>query len=229
MWDVQPPRFDSVARLYRALEYASFGPLLERCRFHHIPALAQCRRALVLGDGDGRFLAQLLAAAPGLSADAVDASDAMLHLLRARAEKIHAAQRVKTILADARTFPLRNHRYDLVVTHFFLDCLTEDEAEVLIARVRPHLAPGAKWLVSEFQVPPGSRLWTALARIIISGLYAAFRILTGLRVRRIPPWRALFEHHGFRRTASRTWLGGLLVSELWEPERATTQATQRSH
>jgi len=225
----QPPSFDSVARLYRALEYASFGPLLERCRFHHIPALVQCRRALVLGDGDGRFLAQLLAAAPGLSADAVDASEAMLHLLRARADKAGLAARLSTIHADARSLPLRNHLYDLVATHFFLDCLTEAEADHLIARVRPHLAPEAKWLVSEFQVPQSSWLWAALARIIISGLYAAFRILTGLRVRQIPPWRALLQRHGFRRTASRTWLGGLLVSELWERSEQPPQATQRSH
>ncbi len=80
----RPPRFDRVARLYRVLEYLSFGPMLERCRFHHLPALAaaDCSRALILGDGDGRFLARLLAACPELSAQAVDASPAMLRLLQ---------------------------------------------------------------------------------------------------------------------------------------------------
>ncbi len=211
------PRFDRVARLYQAMEYLSFGRMLERCRFHHTLSLSNCRRALILGDGDGRFLAQLLVAAPDLSADAVDASPAMLQMLRARAEKAGAANRVCTICANARCFTPRNGPYDLVATHFFLDCLTEEEAHRLIARVRPHLAPGAHWMVSEFQVPEGSWLRSALAQIIIDGLYAAFRVLTGLRVRRIPPWRVLLAKHGFRRTASQTWLGSLLVSELWEP------------
>jgi len=53
----RPPRldnvccFDRIARLYRPLEYLSFGPMLERCRFHHLAAIRNCRRALVIGAG----------------------------------------------------------------------------------------------------------------------------------------------------------------------------------
>jgi len=223
------PRFDRVAHLYQAMEYLSFGPALERCRFHFIPALTRCRRALVLGDGDGRFLARLLKAAPHLHGDAVDASPTMLRLLEARVKKTGATQRLNTFRSDARCFDPPDAHYDLVATHFFLDCLTEPEADALIARIRCHVAPEARWVVSEFQIPAGGWLRSAMARGIITFLYAAFRLLTGLRVRRIPPWRALLERHGFRRTASPPWLGGLLVSELWELQRATAPAQKRSH
>ncbi|MGB9031819.1 MAG: class I SAM-dependent methyltransferase, partial [Acidobacteriaceae bacterium] len=201
--------------LYRAMEYLSFGTMLERCRFHHIPAVALSRRVLVLGDGDGRFLARLLAASPNLHADAVDASPAMLRLLSTRTARLGARSRLRTTCADARTFQLRS-RYDLVCTHFFLDCLTASEADSLIARIRPHLTPAAQWLVSEFQIPSGHPHYARLARGMISALYAAFRLLTGLTVRQIPPWPALLARNGFRRRASRSWLGGLLVSEVWE-------------
>lgn len=223
------PRFDHVAHLYQAMEYLSFGTMLERCRFHFIPALTHCRRALVIGDGDGRFLARLLKAAPQLHADAVDASGAMLRLLAARVEGAGAAGRLTTFRADARRFDPPDIHYDLVATHFFLDCLTEEEADALIARIRSRLTPGAQWVISEFQIPAGGWLRSALARGVIAFLYAAFRLLTGLRVRRIPPWHALLERHGFQRGASRTWLGGLLVSELWELRRATAPAPERSH
>ena len=210
-----PAHFDRIARLYRAMEYLSFGPMLERCRFHHLPALTHARRALILGDGDGRFLAQLLAAAPHLHADAVDVSPAMLQLLRGRVENARALGRLTIACADARTFHPPHAGYDLVVTHFFLDCLTEPEAARLIARLRPYLVPGATWLVSEFQVPARGLLQRTLARALIAGLYAAFRVLTGLRVHRIPPWQMLLAHHGLTCTARRSWLGGLLVSERW--------------
>lgn len=219
------PRFDHVARVYRAMEYLSFGPMLERCRFHYIPALTDARRALVLGDGDGRFVAQLLKEAPHLRADAVDGSPAMLRLMRERVCRLGAGERLTTRCADARAFEPESTGYDLVVTHFFLDCLTEQEADGLIVRLRPHLAPGARWLVSEFQVPATGVLRRGFSRLTIAGLYAAFGLLTGLRVRKIPPWRALFAGHGFRRTATRRWLGGLLVSEVW----ATAPDSQRSH
>ena len=64
------PDFNRIARPYRWLEYLSFGPLLERCRFHRLPQMVDAKRALVLGDGDGRFLARLLRKNPQIQADA---------------------------------------------------------------------------------------------------------------------------------------------------------------
>ena len=227
-----PRHFDRVAALYQPGEYLTFGPLLEHCRFSFIPDLAAARRALVLGDGDGRFLARLLAAASALRAHAVDASPAMLRRLCSRAARLSAAARLTTTCADIRTFslpaPEPNQEYDLVATHFFLDCLTPQETDALLARLRPHLAPGALWVVSEFDIPPGP-LRAALCRLIVAALYAAFRTLTGLRIRQIPPWRDSLARAGFVPRASRSWLGGLLVSELWQLREATTPGCGRSH
>ena len=72
------PSFDLIAKPYRLLEYITFGSSLERCRIYFIPRLLDRKQALVLGDGDGRFLTALLAANPSLQADAVDTSSAML-------------------------------------------------------------------------------------------------------------------------------------------------------
>ena len=217
----QPARFDRVARIYRLMEYLTFGPMLEHCRFHHLPALQNSCRSLVLGDGDGRFLAQLLATNPTLQADAVDASPAMLALLRQRIAHLKALERITTTQADARTFSPPSRNYDLVATHFFLDCLTEPEVDHLITRIRPHLVDGAQWLVSEFQIPETGCLQKWFARTIICVLYAAFRLLTGLTVTQIPPWPEVLTRHGFQRKATRTWLGGLLISELWDFHEAT--------
>ena len=227
----RPPRFDRVARLYRALEYLSFGPMLELCRFHHLRTLASAHttKALVFGDGDGRFLARLLAACPDMTADAVDASPAMLRLLHARVAQQGAEHRLTTHCADARTLTPSRCGYDLIATHFFLDCLTEAETESLVARLRPHLAPDARWIVSEFEVPSGNRARAAFARALIAGLYACFRVLTGLRTRRIPPWRTLLARSGFTLEAAQVFLGGLLVSEVWRCSQATGFAADGSH
>ena len=48
---------DRIARWYRWLEYASFGRALERRRLEYLAATADARRVLILGEGDGRFLA----------------------------------------------------------------------------------------------------------------------------------------------------------------------------
>ncbi|MBW4027058.1 class I SAM-dependent methyltransferase [Acidipila rosea] len=205
--------FDRIARPYRWLEYLSFGPLLERCRFYRLDAAKGCTQALVLGDGDGRFLAKLLASHTNLHAEAADISPAMLKLLQRRVARIDAVQRLRLQCVDIRNFTPEGH-FDFIATHFFLDCLSADEIAALIKRLEPAVEPGAVWIISEFALPhSGLVKWPA--RIIVRSLYRAFGLLTGLEVRALPPHAHLLRASAFERIDSRAWLGGLLISELW--------------
>jgi SAM-dependent methyltransferase len=208
-----PPNFSPLAPFYRWMELASFGPFLQRCRCAFVDALADRRRALILGDGDGRFTARLLRANPEIQIDAVDASPAMLDELRRRAGL--DANRVHTTCADARYWQPASPPYDLVVTHFFLDCLTTAEVQSLANKVHAAVTPGAQWLISEFSIPAG---WHGklIARPLIRTLYWAFGLLTGLKVRALPDYRAALRWAGFELVKERRWLGGLLTSELWQ-------------
>lgn len=207
--------FDPIARPYRWMEYLSFGRALERCRFHFLPALAHCRCGLVLGDGDGRFVERLLVANPALHADVVDVSSAMLELLTRRsvATVPDGARRLRIYQADALEFAPAGH-YDLIVTNFFLDCLTQSEVEQLAQQLAGHAELGALWLVSDFRIPAGFMHWPA--RIMVRLLYLGFRILTGLRTNRLPDHLLALRAAGFTRTAQHLSLAGMLISELWE-------------
>ncbi len=211
------PDFDSLARVYRWLEYFSFGPMLERCRFHFLPSCANARHALVLGDGDGRFTARLLAANRDVEIDAIDSSAAMLAELqhRARHSSPNAEMRLRTFHADLRDFTPDRSGYDLVVSHFFLDCLSDDEAAGVVARIIPHLTPNATWLISEFAIP-AKGLHRAAARLIVRFLYFAFDKMTHLRVQKIPDYGRIVALHGLRRQEQVPLLGGLLVTERWQ-------------
>ncbi len=210
----RPPDFNPLARLYRWMEYLSFGPWLALTRSAFLGRLVRSRRALVLGDGDGRFTARLLRANPTVEVDAVDASAAMLQELQRRAGP-HAG-RVRIHLADIRGWQPAAAAvpYDLVATHFFLDCLTTAEVESLATRMRPALAPSALWAVSEFAVPPGW-LGQLIARPLVAGLYLAFGWLTGLAIRNLPGHAAALRTAGFTLIHRRSRLSGLLISELW--------------
>jgi SAM-dependent methyltransferase len=212
---IHEPDFDLIARPYCRLEYLTLGKALEDCRTHYLPQLDDRRRALVLGDGDGRFLAQLLARNRRLEADAVDISATMLELLRQRstAAVLDADTRLRTYRSNALTFPLAG-RYDLVVTHFFFDCFAQVDLDTLVRRVASTLAPGALWLVSDFRVPSG--LLRLPARTFIRSLYLAFRVLTGLRTTRLPDHAAALTRSGLVRVAHRHSLAGVLTTELWK-------------
>jgi ubiquinone/menaquinone biosynthesis C-methylase UbiE len=205
--------FDPLARPYRWLEYVTFGRALERCRFHFLPQLETARRALVIGDGDGRFLARLLDANRDMEADVVDISASMLQILQKKLSN-QAKKRIKIYQSDARIFDFPHSDYDLIATHFFLDCLSNEELAAFAARIRKHLKPGGLWVVSEFHKPAGT-MTGFIGNLVISGLYLAFGAITGLRQRQLPDYEEILRNQGFTISAERKWLGGLLVSQLW--------------
>ena len=216
------PNFDRLARIYRWMELASFGPFLWWCRCAYLAEMTSSRRALILGDGDGRFTARLLRSNPTVHVDAIDASPKMLQALRRRSAT-HAA-RLRTFAMDVRELSAdrlamglaedARPAYDFVVTHFFLDCLTSDEIRSLGANLRPGLVPDARWVVSDFAIPPDG-LGRLVAGPLVRFLYWAFGLLTGLDVRQLPDHASSMRGAGFTLTKQRRWLGGVLVSELW--------------
>ena len=192
---------DRIARWYRWFEYAGFGRALERRREAFLSEVSDARRVLALGDGDGRALAALLAAAPHACVDYIDVSARMLDLARAHAGTGHVNYRCE----DARTAPLPAAGYDLIVTHFFLDCFDDADLEPLIERLADAAAPQARWLASEFR----ENGW------LVRALYFLFRITTGLRTRRLVDHHPLLKRHGFRLVRNVHAWRGLLASELW--------------
>lgn len=211
----QSHNFDPVARIYRWAEYIALCRVLESVRTHWLGELAGRRQALVLGDGDGRFLSALLQQEPQLHATAVDTSRQMLALLTVRCRRAasDADQRLTTVQASALDVTPRPDT-DLIVTHFFLDCLLQPELDQLAAKLHDTTAPGTQWLVSDFALPRHGWLRFG-ATLYIRALYMAFRILTGLRVQQLPHIDTTLSQHGFERTARHERLGGMLFTELW--------------
>ena len=214
---------DSLARWYRWLEYAGFGQALERRRREFLPRLIQARKVLVLGEGDGRFLAALLRSNRTVAVDYIDSSAEMLVLARRRARAAENLEdgavppRARFHHEDALRW-LQGRRpggYDAVCAHFFLDCFTTEQLKPLVGEVARHAAGNACWIVSEFRYPDrGLARWCGYA--LITALYGFFRVFTGLEAQRLPEHGPILEAAGFRRVRQVTAHGGTLESQLWE-------------
>lgn len=212
------PNFDRIATIYRWGEYLSLGPLLQRTRTLLLNQLGNPHHALVLGDGDGRFVEQLLLRYPQCTALAADISASMLDKLRRRC--LHSVPNAATRLTTLQRSALEIDpppSTDLVVTHFLLDCFSQQDVDILVSRIASQLAPGTLWLVSDFALPANALL-RPLARLYIASLYGAFRLLTGLRVNQLPDPQPSLQRNGMRRITRSTLLGGLLYTELWQRE-----------
>ncbi len=111
------------------------------------------------------------------------------------------------------TVPLEGP-YDLIVSHFFLDCVTTGQVEQLVRRL-VEVAPKARWVISEFRIPADGTAHTA-GKFLVGFLYRVFRWFTGLQVNRLSDYPEVLSEAGFERRRCCSTLSGILVSELWQ-------------
>jgi ubiquinone/menaquinone biosynthesis C-methylase UbiE len=208
---------DRLARYYEMLERMTFGRRLERRRFAFLRETVAAERALLCGDGDGRFLAELLRVNARVRVDFVDLSGGMITIAERRVRKMGESVRgrVRFFACDVMEFEPEAGGYDLIGAHFFLDCFSEAEIGAVVGRVAGWGARDARWVVSEF-CEAETTVRGAWTRAVISGLYAAFQLTTGLRVTRLPNYVGALEERGFGLRKRETDLGGLLCSGIWE-------------
>ena len=180
--------FDRLARPYHLLERLAFGNRLNAVRRFGLHGLSTPRRALLIGDGDGRFACALLRQYSGIVVDSLDISRGMLRTARTRIrrELPGAVNRFRAVHADCCQLPLAPGPYDLGVLHFVLDCLSESESERLLGGVGDWLAPNGRLLYSDFSLPAGPLPWRLAGAVIIRLLYLFFGLVAGVERRRLP-------------------------------------------
>ncbi|WP_051670213.1 class I SAM-dependent methyltransferase [Bryobacter aggregatus] len=200
-----------IAVVYRFIEYLAFGTRLERCREKYLFVTTQARRILILGEGDGRFLQQLVAINPTGQIDVIESSEMMVQLAMGRLP-VEAHSRVHFYQRDV--LPIPDQHYDLVVTHFFLDCFEPQSVQRIIAAIETQLSPGALWLLSEFQQPPSG--FRALhAQLWLRTMYLFFQKTTGLGIAALPPYATLLRAAGLRQIAVSDQFLSLITAQLW--------------
>jgi ubiquinone/menaquinone biosynthesis C-methylase UbiE len=202
---------DPIARFYRWLEYIVFGAALERRRLEFLGSLTDARNALFAGEGDGRFLAAFLRNNQQCTVRYIDSSKEMIRLAQMRCR----SERVTFELSDIRSCECPSLPYDLIVTHFFLDCFDSPQCNSVVRRISSASAAKARWVISEFRVPhTGLARWWALLWIRIC--YVCFRFTTGLRTGALPDYSQALSANGFQLLGRRISRSGMLVSEMWQ-------------
>ena len=197
--------FDSLAPFYRTLEKLVFGNALERARTAFVRELSGCGSALIAGEGDGRFVAELLAANPDIRVTCVEQSEKMIQQAHRR---IPASDRVVFIHGEIEQAPIER-AYDAIVTNFFLDCFDEQEVAAIVDLLARGAKPNAIWLVAEFTTK-----WRG--KLLVTLMYLFFRLTTRIGASHLPDYVPLLERHGFRREKRRVFYGGIVCAELWK-------------
>jgi Methylase involved in ubiquinone/menaquinone biosynthesis len=209
--------FDRVAPHYRWLETIAFGTALQRARTFFLDETATAKRVLIVGEGNGCFLLDLLMHSTSAQVDCVDASAAMLDLARHRVERhlpssLHRVEFIHSAIEDWLT---TEYRYDLIVTHFVLDCFPLRPLQDVIAKLAQAATPAATWLLTDFDYP-SARVRRQCARLWIAAMYLFFRVSAGIEARSLINPSPFLRAHGFSCVQQKTFHCGMVKSEVWK-------------
>ena len=105
----RPVAFCRFARAYNFLGKLVFKDAIEKTRFACLDSISEAKRILLLGEGDGRFLAKLTSINPDCLVTVLDASPIMLALAKTKVP-LHFKERftfVKKMRQNARSHSKR--------------------------------------------------------------------------------------------------------------------------
>ena len=207
--------FDLLAPHYRWMECVLAGGKLQACRTMFVNQFAGAKDVLLLGEGNGRFLSELLSRNSSARITCVDSSAGMQKAARKRMLRGSVdSKRVSFVQADVLRCDLPEKGFDAIAANFFLDCFAPEQLERVIGCVAEWAAPDAWLIVSDFRCPKhGLKRWRAEG--ILALMYWFFRITTRLPARQLTAPQHLLECSGFRLVERREREWGLLYSELW--------------
>ena len=209
--------FDRVAHAYRLLETVAFGQSLQRVRVRYLSQIARPNRVLIVGEGNGRFLCELVRLHPKIDIDCVDSSARMLAFARDRIRRddFESLPQIRFIHADILKWS-SSHSYDLIVTHFFLDCFPRHAVSAIINKFAQIATSDATWLLADFTIPADRTLARLHAKLWLRVMYLFFRSFTGITGSELVDPSPYLAAHRFAPLFRETWRAGLLKSELWQ-------------
>ena len=208
--------FDAIAPWYRLLEGVAFGDALQRSRVAGLAEIQAPARVLIVGEGNGRFLLELLRMYPNAGIDCVDASERMLELARQRIEQEFPDRidRVGFLQRDITMWTPAGGTYDLIVTHFVLDCFPETSLSRVIDRLAGAAKAKADWLVADFSLPQSGAA-RLRARAWLGIMYRFFRVTARIEANELVDPARFLRSAGFCLASQHVFRAGLLKSQFW--------------
>jgi ubiquinone/menaquinone biosynthesis C-methylase UbiE len=175
-------------------------------------------------------LGELLRTHPDIDVECVDASEGMLLLARQQIERElpDRADRVRFLHHDITSWPAPERHYDLIVTHFVLDCFPETQLAGIIRKLSRAATDDASWLLADFRVPEkGIARWRA--RLWLTAMYGFFRLTTGISASELIDPAPFIQAEEFALARRHLFQSGMLKSELWQRISPGSAGCQPAH
>jgi ubiquinone/menaquinone biosynthesis C-methylase UbiE len=177
--------FNRVAPFYEIGEKFFFGNRLELARTVFAEKFKHSRNVLLLGEGRGSFLNQLLKINKFCNVTVVDSSSRMIQFQKIKISKENS-KRVNFICSPLEYF-ISTEEFDLICSFFFWDCFVSEQMNHLIAKCSQFLQKGGFWVNGDFEDIKSFK--NGLNFLKIRLMYIFFHLTTGISAWNIEPFR----------------------------------------
>jgi ubiquinone/menaquinone biosynthesis C-methylase UbiE len=202
--------FDLVASFYPLLEQAVFGPKLSRARRSFISRVAEGRKILLIGEGNGRFLCEVVKQTSSASITVVDSSAQMLAAASRRIATINCFSRIELIHSDILEWRAARGSYDRIVTHFFLDLFPPDRIRRVVEKISQLAMEDCLWINVDFT----SENQSLPQKFLMWAQYRFFRIFARIEAPRLFDARPLIRDANWEILETRLLNSGLISASL---------------
>jgi ubiquinone/menaquinone biosynthesis C-methylase UbiE len=202
--------FDLVSSFYPLLEQTVFGSTLSQARRTFITRIRAGNHILLIGEGNGRFLSEVLKQTSATSFTVVDSSPRMLAASARRIATVNRCPRVELIHADLLEWRSPAMHYDRVVTHFFLDLFPPDLIRQIVEKISLLSAKNALWVNVDFT----SKNQNLHQKLLMWTQYRFFRTFAKIESSQLFDPRPYMRQAGWEILESRSFDSGWISSQL---------------
>jgi len=181
------PNYNRIAWVYDRLAKIVFGRKQQLAKRAFLAIIPENARILVVGGGTGSILEYLQDLGGPLDVDFVEYSSHMM--FRARKRK---TSNLKINFYDLSILDLKTVGYDVVLTNFFFDQFSADQAHLILQHLKPKLNPKGILIFSDFVNT--NHPWD---KVVTKVMFSFFQLTAQIKTNRYPPYETLFASLGF--------------------------------
>ncbi|MFT5883092.1 MAG: 2-polyprenyl-3-methyl-5-hydroxy-6-metoxy-1,4-benzoquinol methylase [Crocinitomicaceae bacterium] len=204
--------YSRVAGAYRWLEVLVFSSTLQKARLTYLEVFLQsliqleCPSIAVVGDGDGRFLAELLKCEQDFKIDYIDCSPGMLRVAQKRAG--HDSR----VTWRCEQFERGSKKsYDAIACHFVLNGFGSEQRKHFVGAISASLNPNGILLVSDFD----SRAHRMSAALVFC-MQCFFHVFSGVPFADVSRLDEMFIGREMTKLGEMEWWKGAIFSQMWK-------------
>jgi len=203
--------FSSLSSIYDVLGLLMFQGSLHSSQVYFFDKMPKIKKALILGGGTGKFLVDLLNSVLVEKVIYVDISPGMIAKAKDKVRKLKLENKVEFICGGFESIPVG--QYDLICTHYFLDCFEEEHIVEMLQVLKKSLSENGVWHFTDFYLDSGSSF---LRKKFVAFLYFFFRTSCGLKVDKLANFKKVFKNTGFKRIEEKYFRRRLLRTALYK-------------